>query len=70
MEMMDKALIHATDDFVKAGYPRDAEAMLIVEIDGTEIEVNELIKKVDVIAKKNKSSSTKISKNKKQRLKF
>ena len=30
MEMMDKALIHATDDFVKDGYPRDAESMLIV----------------------------------------
>ena len=28
MEMMDKALIHATDNFVKAGYPRDAESML------------------------------------------
>jgi len=70
MEMMDKALIHATDDFVKAGYPRDAEAMLIVELDGTETEVNELIEKVNTIAKKNKSSSTKISKNEKQRLKF
>ena len=70
MEMMDRALIHATDDFVKAGYPRDAESMLIVELDGTEMEVNELIEKVNNIAKKNKSSSIKISKNEKQRLKF
>ena len=70
MEMMDKALIHATDNFVKAGYPRDAEAMLIVELDGTEIEVKELIDKVSSIAKKNKYSSIKISKNEKQRLKF
>jgi len=70
MEMMDKALIHATDDFVKAGYPRDAAAMLIVELDGTEMEVNELIEKVSKIAKKNKSSSIKTSKNEKQRLKF
>jgi len=70
MEMMDKALIHATDNFVKAGYPRDAEAMLIVELDGSEIEVSELIQKVSNIAKKNKSSSIKISKNEKQRLKF
>jgi len=70
MEMMDKALIHATDDFVKAGYPRDAESMLIVELDGTESEVNELIEKISKIAKKNKSSSIKISKNEKQRLKF
>jgi len=70
MEMMDKALIHATDDFVKAGYPRDAEAMLIVEIDGLEEEVEELMDRVKKIAKKNKSSSIKISKNDKQRLKF
>ncbi len=70
MEMMDKALIHATDNFVKAGYPRDAEAMLIVELDGTENEVKELIENVSKIAKKNKSSSIKISKNEKQRLKF
>jgi len=70
MEMMDKALIHATDNFVRAGYPRDAESMLIVEIDGSETEVEELIEKVNSIAKKNKSTSIKISKNEKQRLKF
>jgi len=70
MEMMDKALIHATDNFVNAGYPRDAESMLIVELDGIKTEVEELIDKVTEIAKKNKSSSIKISKNEKQRLKF
>ena len=70
MEMMDKALIHATDNFVKAGYPRDADSMLIVELDGIKTEVDELIKKVEVIAKKNNSTSMKISKNEKQRMKF
>jgi glycolate oxidase len=70
MEMMDKELIHATDNFVKAGYPRDAESMLIVELDGTETEVLELIERVTKIAKKNKASSIKISKNNKERLKF
>jgi len=70
MEMMDKALIHATDNFVKAGYPRDAESMLIIELDGTEKEVEELIKRIREIAKKNNSTSIKISKNEKQRLKF
>ena len=70
MEMMDKALIHATDNFVKAGYPRDADSMLIVELDGTVTEVDELIVKVETIAKKNNSSSMKISKNEKQRMKF
>ena len=64
MEMMDKALIHATDNFVKAGYPRDAESMLIVELDGTELEVDELIKRVSEIAKKNKSQVLKLAKMK------
>ena len=70
MEMMDKALIHATDNFVNAGYPRDAEAMLIVELDGTNVEVDELINRIGKISEKNNSSSVKISKNEKQRLKF
>ncbi len=70
MEMMDKALIHATDNFVKAGYPRDAEAMLIIELDGIEAEVKELIKRVTKISKNNNSTSIKISNNEKQRLKF
>ena len=70
MEMMDKALIHATDNFVKAGYPRDAEAMLIIEVDGNEIEVKELMERINKIAKQNKLTSIKISKSEKQRLKF
>src|SRR5688500_13607354 len=34
MEMMDRPAIHAVEDFVHAGYPLDAEALLIVELDG------------------------------------
>ena len=70
MEMMDKELIHATDKFVKAGYPRNAESMLIVELDGAKADVLELMERVNKIAKKNKASSIKISKNDKERLKF
>jgi len=70
MEMMDKALIHATENFVKAGYPLNVESMLIVELDGTASEVKELMQKVIKIAEKNNSSNIKISKNDKQRLKF
>ncbi len=70
MEIMDKALTKATNDFVKAGYPVEAEAMMIVELDGTQSEVSELIKKVETISKKNKCSSIKISNSKEERLKF
>ena len=70
MEIMDKALTKATNDYSKAGYPVDAEAMMIVEFDGTELEVEAYIKKAKEIAEENNSSSLKISKSNEERLKF
>jgi glycolate oxidase len=70
MEIMDKVLTKATNDFSKAGYPVDAEAMMIIELDGTDSEVSELIKRVEEIAKKNKCSSIKMSKSDAERSKF
>ena len=51
MEMMDRPAIHAADDFVRAGYPRDVEALLIVELDGPQAEVDELITEVERIGR-------------------
>ena len=70
MEIMDKALTKATNNFSKAGYPVDAEAMMIIELDGTNSEVSELIKRVEEIAKKNKCSSVKMSNSDAERSKF
>ena len=50
MEMMDKPAIHAAEAFVHAGYPLDVEALLIIELDGPGVEVDELIKRVETIA--------------------
>jgi glycolate oxidase len=70
MEIMDKALTKATNDYSKAGYPTDAEAMMIIEFDGTEHEVESNINKAKKIAETNNSSSLKISQTKEERLKF
>jgi glycolate oxidase len=51
MEMMDKPAIHAAEAFVHAGYPLDVEALLIIELDGPAIEVDELIERVEAIAR-------------------
>src|SRR5476651_367129 len=40
MELMDKPAIHAVEEFVHAGYPLDVEALLIVELDGPQAEVD------------------------------
>lgn len=41
LEMMDNKAIRAAEDFAKAGYPREAAAILLCELDGTPIEVTE-----------------------------
>src|SRR6202047_5152814 len=61
MEMMDKSAIHAAEAFVKAGYPLDVEALLIVELDGPEVEVDPLIERVEAIAQHCGSASCWIS---------
>ena len=70
MEMMDKAAIQAAEDFCNAGYPLDVEALLIVELDGPEPEVNHLLQKVEEIAKKCGAINIRASQSEEERLKF
>ena len=67
MEMMDKPAIHATEEFVQAGYPLDAEALLIVELDGPQVEVDHLIDRVEEIARGLGADYMRISENEKER---
>ncbi|MEL0586760.1 MAG: FAD-linked oxidase C-terminal domain-containing protein [Candidatus Thiodiazotropha sp. (ex. Lucinoma kazani)] len=46
LEMMDNLSIRASEDFVHAGYPTDAQAILLCEVDGTDDEVSEEILQV------------------------
>ena len=70
MEMMDHLAINAAEDFVHAGYPRDAAALLIIELDGPEVEVDTLIDRVDTIVNQAGASSIKISMSENERLRF
>ena len=70
MEMMDRPAIHAAEEFVQAGYPLDVEALLIVELDGPEAEVDHLVERVEAIAKRNGASSLRASSNEEERLSF
>src|ERR1700729_2082840 len=67
MEMMDKPAIHAAEAFVHAGYPLDVEALLIIELDGPGVEVDELIKRVEAIAQGCGSTSCQISNSEAER---
>lgn len=49
LEFMDKPCIHACEAFAHAGYPLDAEAMLIIEVEGSIAEQDELLAKIKEI---------------------
>jgi glycolate oxidase len=50
LEFMDRPAIHVCEHFVGAGYPLDVEALLIVEVQGSEDEIDTLLEKVAQIA--------------------
>jgi len=70
MEMMDRPAIHAVEQFVHADYPLDVEALLIVELDGGEAEVNHLIERVEAIARQCNATTCRVSQNEDERLLF
>jgi len=70
MEMMDKPAINAAEDFVHAGYPRNVEALLIVELDGPDVEVDYLIGRVEEIATAAGAVSVKTSETEEERILF
>ncbi len=49
LEMMDKLAIEAAEAFVGAGYPTNAEALLLCELDGSSEETGTLIERVERI---------------------
>ena len=51
IEFMDRPCIRATEDFAKAGYP-DCEALLIVEVEGSDAEIDEQLGLIKQIARR------------------
>ena len=70
MEMMDRPAIHAAEAFVQVGYPLDAEALLIVELDGPPAEVDHLVAAVERLALAQGATGCRISTSEAERLAF
>ncbi len=50
MEFMDRPAIEVCESFAKAGYPLDVEALLIIEVEGSEIEIADMLDRIKKIA--------------------
>ena len=70
MEMMDRLATQAAEDFLHIGYPLDAEAVLIVEADGIAAECDEILRRVEQIARTNGADTCRISDSEDERLRF
>lgn len=70
LEMMDKPMTAAVEDYVHAGYDLTAEAILLCESDGTPEEVEEEIGRMTQVLKRCGASAIAISQSEAERLRF
>ena len=70
IEMMDNPAIRAAEEFVQAGYPVDAEAILICELDGTEAEVSAQIERIEAVLRAGGAVETRLARDEAERQLF
>lgn len=70
LEMMDKLAIKAAEDFIHAGYPLDVEAILLCELDGNTIEVEELLPVAEKVLRDNGATEIRLAQNEQERETF
>jgi len=70
LEMMDKLAVQAAEDFAHAGYPREAEAILIAELDGPEAQVRNELDRIQKVFETSGAHEIRIAKDEAQRALF
>ncbi len=70
LEMMDNYATRAAEDFVHAGYPVDAAAILLCELDGVEEEVSTQVKQVSELCKRHNATHLRVAKDEAERQLF
>jgi glycolate oxidase len=61
LEYMDKPAIQICEAFAHAGYPLDVEAMLIVEVEGSDQEIDDMLRRIVSIAEPFRPKTMKVS---------
>jgi glycolate oxidase len=63
LEYMDRPAIKVCEAFAHAGYPLDVEALLIIEVEGSEPEIADVIGRISAIAKDFNPSTMRVSRS-------
>ena len=70
LEMMDNAAVRAAEDFVHAGYPTDAAAILLCELDGTDSEVADRVAQVTALLEDCHATEVRVARDDEERALF
>ena len=70
LEMMDNLAIRAAEDFIHAGYPVEAEAILLCELDGVEADVADDCERVREVLEKAGATEVRLARDEAERVKF
>jgi glycolate oxidase len=70
LEMMDALATRAVEDFVHAGYPLDAGAILLAESDGTAEEVADEVARIEAVCRRHSALSFATSRSEAERLRL
>jgi glycolate oxidase len=70
LEMMDNLAIRAAEDFIHAGYPVDAEAILLCELDGVEADVDDDCERVRQVLERAGATEVRQAKDEAERVRF
>jgi glycolate oxidase len=70
LEMMDNLSIRAAEDFIHAGYPVDAEAILLCELDGVEADVHDDCERVREVLEKAGATEVRLARDEAERVRF
>jgi len=70
LEMMDKLAIQAAEDFIHAGYPVDAEAILLCELDGVDNDVEDDIERVRAVLAAAGATDVQLARDEAERIRF
>ncbi|MDH3832412.1 MAG: FAD-binding protein [Gammaproteobacteria bacterium] len=70
LELLDRPAIEAVDKFINTGYPKDAAAILLCELDGTQADVSAQIERVERVFTEAGATSQQVSRDEQERQRF
>ena len=70
LELLDKPAINAVEKFIDTGYPKQAAAILLCELDGTQADVAAQIERVNQVFSEAGATEQKVSRDEQERLRF